>query len=243
MSIVVVLNRPQNRFNVASVIRAMRNFGLENLRLVEPSEFDPFRLEGIAHGTGDVIERVKVFDTLDAALADCTHVVGLTARFRTVKRNMQTAREAAPEILEASVSGLAALLLGTEDKGLTNDELDLCHRAVTIETTAEHPSLNLAHAFALMAYELFLASGESRPFKPPRRVAESATQDDLERLSEDIERSLDAIGFFKSKKPANIMRTVRGLLHRVPMDKREAKLLKAMVLEVVYYLERVGLRK
>lgn len=243
MSIVVVLNRPQNRFNVASVIRAMRNFGLENLRLVEPSEFDPFRLEGIAHGTGDVIERVKVFHTLDAALADCTHVVGLTARFRTVKRNMQTAREAAPEILEASVSGLAALLLGTEDKGLTNDELDLCHRAVTIETTAEHPSLNLAHAFALMAYELFLASGESRPFKPPRRVAESATQDDLERLSEDIERSLDAIGFFKSKKPANIMRTVRGLLHRVPMDKREAKLLKAMVLEVVHYLERVGLRK
>ncbi len=243
MSIVVVLNRPQNRFNVASVIRAMRNFGLENLRLVEPSEFDPFRLEGIAHGTGDVIERVKVFHTLDAALADCTHVVGLTARFRTVKRNMQTAREAAPEILEASVSGLAALLLGTEDKGLTNAELDLCHRAVTIETTAEHPSLNLAHAFALMAYELFLAGGESRPFKPPRRVAESATQDDLERLSEDIERSLDAIGFFKSKKPANIMRTVRGLLHRVPMDKREAKLLKAMVLEVVYYLERVGLRK
>lgn len=243
MSIVVVLNRPQNRFNVASVIRAMRNFGLENLRLVEPSEFDPFRLEGIAHGTGDVIERVKVFDTLDAALADCTHVVGLTARFRTAKRNTQTAREAAPEILEASLSGLAALLLGTEDKGLTNDELDLCHRAVTIETTAEHPSLNLAHAFALMAYELFLASGESRPFKPPRRVAESATQDDLERLSADIERSLDAIEFFKSKKPANIMRTVRGLLHRVPMDKREAKLVKAMVLEVVYYLERVGLRK
>lgn len=239
----MVLNRPQDRFNVGSVIRAMRNFGLEDLRLVKPSEFDPYRLEGIAHGTADVIERVKVFDTLDSALADCTHVAGLTARFRTVKRNMQTAREAAPEILEASDSGLAALLLGTEDKGLTNDELDRCHRAVTIETTADHPSLNLAHAFALMAYELFLAGGESRAFKPPRRVADSATQDDLERLSEDIERSLDAIEFFKSKKPTNIMRTVKGLLHRVPMDKREVKLLKAMVLEVVYYLERVGLRK
>ena len=85
MSIVVVLHQPQDLVNIASVIRAMKNFALIDLRLVAPEEYDEYRIEGIAHNSYDVLERVQQFDDLDAALADCTFVVGLTARSRTAK--------------------------------------------------------------------------------------------------------------------------------------------------------------
>ena len=170
MPLVVVLHRPRDLVNIASVIRIMKNFALRDLRLVAPAEYDAFRVEGIAHKTGDVLKRVVVFDALDQALADCHHVVGFTARQRSAKRNAQRPREAAGDILAVSEATLVALVFGPEDRGLTNDELDRCHRIVTIPTSADYASLNLAQAVAVMAYELFLARG-TPPLKPPRRAA------------------------------------------------------------------------
>jgi TrmH family RNA methyltransferase len=238
VSIVVVLHRPQDLVNIAAVVRSMKNFELRDLRLVSPAEYDPYRIEGIAHNTGDVLQRVKQFETLEEALADCVHVAGLTARQRSAKRNVQRPREAAPDILAAAESGPTAILLGPEDKGLTNEELDRCHRSVTIPTNPKYSSLNLAQAFSVMAYELLVARDAARPFKEPRRKAEAATQDDLERLFTDAERSLDAIDFFKTRQKAGVMRTYREVLHRTPLDQREAKLIRAMWIEVVRYLER-----
>lgn len=96
-----MLHRPQELFNVAGVVRAMKNFELTQLRLVTPKEYDAYRIEGIAHNTADVLKHVKLFATLDEALADCTHVVGLTARQRTAKRNVQRPEDVVPEILAA----------------------------------------------------------------------------------------------------------------------------------------------
>ena len=137
MNLVVVLHQPQDLVNIATVIRAMKNFALRNLRLVEPAVFDQHRIEGIAHKTGDILKRVELFDDLDEALADCTHVVGLTARGRTAKRNVQLPRTAAGEIIDAAEQGQVALLFGREDKGLSNAELDRCHRSVTIPTNPD----------------------------------------------------------------------------------------------------------
>ena len=141
MKPIVVLNEPQNLINTAVVIRAMLNFGLRDCRLVAPAEFDAHRIEGIAHKSGPVIERTEIFDNLDSALADCTFVVGLTARGRTAKRNAQRPTEMVAEMQTLSDADRPALLFGREDKGLTNDELDRCHRIVTIPTTQEYPSL------------------------------------------------------------------------------------------------------
>ena len=94
MNAIVVLHRPQDIVNIAVVIRAMRNFGARSLRLVSPAEFDPQRIEGIAHKSWDVVSETKVFESLDDALGDCTHVVGLSARGRTVKRQVQRPPEA-----------------------------------------------------------------------------------------------------------------------------------------------------
>lgn len=240
MSVVVVLHEPQDLVNIAAVVRAMKNFGLRDLRLVRPAEYDPHRIEGIAHKTGDVLKRVARFDTLDAALADCVLAVALTARGRTAKHNVMRPRDATPEILAAAERGKAALVLGREDRGLANDDLDRCHRAVTIPTNPAHSSLNLAQAFCVMAYELFVQREGLLPLKPPRKTAPPATHDDLEQLLAAAERALWAIEFFKTKNPEMVMRTVRSVVHRVPLDRREAKLARAICYEVVHFLERKG---
>lgn len=237
MSIVVVLHRPQDLVNVAAVIRAMKNFGLTDLRLVAPEEYDEYRIEGIAHNSYDILERVKHFDDLDAAVADCTFVVGLTARSRTAKRNVVRPRDGAAEIVEHAASGRAAIVFGPEDRGLSNADLDRCHRAVSIPTNPDYPSLNLSQAFTVMAYELLLAKGAE--FTPrPQSDIEAATAEQLERLFAAAQRALESVEFFKTRNPEHIMRTVREVIHRVPVDHREAKLLIAMCYEVGNYIER-----
>jgi tRNA/rRNA methyltransferase len=239
--IVVVLYEPQDLVNIAHVVRAMKNFGVRDLRLVRPREYDAYRVEGIAHQTQDVLARVRQLDDLDAALADCVHVVGFTARARTAKRNFQRPRPAATEILARAEAEPVGLLFGREDTGLPNEALDRCHRVVTIPTTPEYASLNLGHAVVLMLYELALARGdEARPFKPPRREAPPATAEELERLFADVERSLERVEFFKTRDRESIMRTVREVAHRTPLDQREAKLLRAMAIEIGKYGERLA---
>jgi tRNA/rRNA methyltransferase/tRNA (cytidine32/uridine32-2'-O)-methyltransferase len=241
MSVVVVLDQPQDLVNIAHVVRAMKNFAFRDLRLVQPREYDAYRVEGIAHQTADVLARVRTFTSLGEALADCVHIVGLTARGRTAKRNVQRPREAAAEITDLAEDGPVALLFGREDKGLSNEALDRCHRVVTIPSEASYPSLNLGHAAVIMLYELALARGAgTQPFKAPRRTAEPAAAEDLERLFEDVARALATIDFFKTRNAEGIMRTMRELAHRTPLDLREVKLLRAMAIEVVKYGERLA---
>jgi tRNA/rRNA methyltransferase/tRNA (cytidine32/uridine32-2'-O)-methyltransferase len=239
--ILVVLHEPQELVNIAHVVRALKNFGFKDLRLVSPREYDAYRVEGIAHQTQDVLARVASFDRLDDALADCVHVVGFTARGRTAKRNLQRPREAAAEVLARADAGPVALLFGREDKGLPNEALDRCHRVVTIPTNAAYASLNLAHAVVLMLYELALARGdERRPFKAPRRAGAPAQVEQLERLFADVEAALWVIEFFKTRQSEGVMRTVREVIHRTPLDEREVKLVRAMAIEVVKYGERLA---
>lgn len=239
--ITVVLHEPQDLVNIAHVVRAMKNFGVRDLRLVQPREYDAYRVEGIAHQTHDVVSRVRRFDALADALADCVHVVGFTARGRTAKRNLQRPRDAAGDVATRAGEGPVALLFGREDRGLSNEALDRCHRIVTIPTEPTYASLNLAHAVVVMLYELALARGaEDRPFKTPRRRSGPAVAGDLERLFEDGGRMLETIEFFKTRNAAGVMRTLREIAHRAPLDAREVKLLRAMAIEVVKYGERLA---
>src|SRR3989449_4078690 len=241
MSVVVVLHEPQDLVNIAHVVRGLKNFDFRDLRVVSPREYDAYRIEGIAHQTQDVLARVRCFDRLEDALADAVHVVGFTSRERSAKRNLQRPRPAAAEILAQSGAGVVALLFGREDKGLPNEALDLCHRVVTIPTSPAYPSLQLGHAVVLMLYELALARGDdARPFKTPRREAPPAAGEDLERLFADVEAALRVIEFFKTRQAEGVMRTVREIIHRAPLDQREAKLLRAMAVEVVKYGERLA---
>jgi TrmH family RNA methyltransferase len=238
---IIVLVEPQDIVNIASTVRIAKNFALPLVRLVNPGVFDPYRIEGIAHHTADVVERIGRFDALDQAIADCVFVLALTARERTAKRRMLRPRAAAVELAARSAEGPVAMVFGREDKGLTNRELDRCHALATIATNPGHRSLNLAQAVAIMAYECWVArEGLDAPRKPPRRAARRAAAADLDRLFHDWRRTLAAVEFFKTRNAENVMRSLRELFFRADPDSREGKLLRAIALEVVHFLQRRG---
>jgi TrmH family RNA methyltransferase len=236
---ILVLVNPQDIVNIASAVRIAKNFGIEQMRLVNPEVFDPYRIEGIAHNTADLVARIQHFDSLEDAVADCVFTAVLTARERAAKRRVLRPREAAVALAEESAAGPVAMIAGREDSGLTNAELDLCHAVVTISTDPGHRSLNLAQAVAILAYESWNArGGENQPLKPPRNQAAPATATQLEELFADWTRALQAIDFFKTRQPDHVLRSFREIVHRAAPDGREASLLRAMGIEVVRFLER-----
>ena len=236
---VLVLVNPQDIVNIASAVRIAKNFGIEHMRLVDPEVFDPYRIEGIAHNTADFVARIEIVPTLAEAVAECVQVAVLTGRERAAKRRTLRPREAAEELRQAAVAGPVAVVAGREDSGLTNAELDLCGLVVTIATDPRHPSLNLAQAVAIMAYECWnAAGGEGQPLKLPRKRADPATAAQLEELFADWRQALWAIDFFKTRQSESVMRSFREIVHRAELDGREASLVRAMGIEVVRFLDR-----
>lgn len=235
----VVLFEPQDPVNIAGTVRAMKNMGVRDLVLVRPVEYTAYRLEGIAHDTLDLIERIRRVESLDDALADCVHVAAFTARRRRHKWDLETPRTLAPRLLDRAAEGPVAILFGREDHGLPNEALDRAHTLVTIPTT-DHPSLNLAQAVLVALYELHLAAGDAtRTVAPPRHDAPPASSEQFERLYDDVERALSAIDFFKTRYRDHIMRSVRSLYYRAAPDAREIQLLRAMHIEVVRTMDRI----
>jgi TrmH family RNA methyltransferase len=235
----VVLYEPQDPVNIAATIRAMKNMGCRNLYLVRSVEYDPWRLEGIAHDTGDIIEHIKRCDSIEEALEGCIRVAGFTARRRAAKRDLTTPRAASAELLDFARSGPVALLFGREDKGLPNEILDRAHVVVTIPTTG-HASLNLAQAVLIALYELHLSAADAtRTLAPPRKDAPPATAEEYEQLFADTERALYATDFFKTRFHEHIMRSVRTLFYRASPDSRELALLRAIFIEVIRTIDRI----
>lgn len=236
--VAIVLHEPQDPVNIAATVRAMKNMGVADLRLVRPVAYEPHRLEGIAHGTRDLIERIRHFDTFDEAVADCVYIAAFTARRRAAKWRVIGPEAAAREALAAATEGDVALVFGREDSGLPNEILDRAHAAAVIPTT-EHASMNLAQAALIALYELHLAAGDAtRVIPPPRKDAPPATEAQLEQYFGDVERSLESIEFFKTRQREHIMRTVRSLTVRAAPDARELSLIRAMAFEVLRYMER-----
>ncbi|MGH7471464.1 MAG: RNA methyltransferase [Longimicrobiales bacterium] len=239
---IVVLHETQDIVNIAGTVRAMLNMGFWRLRLVRPALFDAYRVAGIAHGSEPMLEHIEFYDDLRAALAGVRYVVGTTARGRTPAFVWQHPREAAPELMALAAAGTKpiALVFGREDKGLTSEELDQCDRVITVPTSPKRTSLNLAQAVLLICYELWLAGpGGQHKLPRPRKHAPPATPDELSILFEDMQRGLASVDFFKKRDPAMIMRTMRAVMRRAHVSAREAKLLRAVFIEVRKVVDRI----
>jgi TrmH family RNA methyltransferase len=238
--VAVVLYEPQDPVNIAGTVRAMKNMGVATLRLVRPVHYDPVRLEGIAHDTWEIINAIETYPDFDSAVADCVRLVGFTARRRRAKWEVLDPKTAAEDALGYTEHGRVGLVFGREDSGLPNEILDRVHAAVNIPTTT-HASLNLAQAVLIALYELHLAAGDAtRTLRGPRKEAPPPTTDSFERYFTELHNALDSIQFFKTRYPEHIMRSMRAITFRAAPDDRELSLLRAIMLEIVRFLERTG---
>jgi TrmH family RNA methyltransferase len=236
-NVCVVLVEPQDPVNIAAVVRAMKNMGVRQLRLVNPVEYDPSRVERVAHDTRDIVSQVRHFASLDEAIADCVFAAGFTARRRKAKWKLVSPREVATPMLAAASEGPVALFFGREDHGLSNESLDRAHAVVTIPTS-EHPSLNLAQAVLIALYELHLAADASRTLAPPRKDAPPASAEQLQRYFTDADKALAAIDFFRTRNEELVLRSLRSLTYRAAPDAREIDLLRSIAIEVMRALDR-----
>jgi TrmH family RNA methyltransferase len=220
-SIVFVLYQPQDVVNVGATARALGNFGLRRLRLVEPAAYDPERMAGIAHQAGAIIAGIERYPDLLAALADCGIVAATTGRPRRVRHARQAPRAAAPALLAAArPEAPVAILFGREDNGLPNSALEAAHHLITIPAAPDNRSLNLAQAALVIAYELWLAA-MTRPAAPPR-TAPPALGRDREAMFAALERLMAGVGGARAERLDYDMAILRAVLLRAQPHAEEA---------------------
>jgi TrmH family RNA methyltransferase len=236
--IAVVLVRPQGDGNVGQAARAMKNFGLSRLLLVQPCNVDTDFCRQMAPNAYEIVERAEHHTTLTEALAGFEYVVGTSRRIGKFRPRFSTAR-ALPGWLLPRLTGdkTAALVFGNEADGLSNEELDVCARLVEVETDPAHRSLNLAQAVCLVAYELFAAAVETPGELSPHRPASHGI---LERMFAQMRRMYLEIGFLAPQNPDAIMRTLRRLFLRAEPDEREVRILRGIMQDTEWYLDHVA---
>ena len=218
----VVLVRPETSANIGACARVVRNTGCAGLDLVSPGDFRTVECWRTAWGAHEVLEAVRVFPGLAAALEGTALAVALTGR-RPAGAPVEDVRDAAAAIAGLGRDARAALVFGPEANGLTNDEIGLCGRAATIPADPAQPSFNLSHAVAIAAYEVRRA-GRRGAARPRAR----ATHDQKERLLGLLEAGLLATGALPRKNSACYFAEWRALVQRVDLTPKELKLVEHM---------------
>jgi len=240
----VILSRPQMGENIGAAARAMKNFGLSDLRLIAPQCGWPNdRAMILASGAGDILEGARVFATAAEALADIRLLLATTARGRDVLREILTPEAAAKRLQAAANEGIStAILFGSERAGLDNDEISLADAAITIPTS-KFPSLNLGQAVLLLGYE-WLKSADATPASRTRKtVAVPSSRADLIGLFEHLERELDAAKFFyPPEKKEAMVRNIRAMILRSQLSDQEVRTIRGMIVALAKNKYRGGPR-
>ncbi|RNC67601.1 MAG: RNA methyltransferase [Desulfuromonadales bacterium] len=227
--VAIVLVEPQSPGNVGMVCRAMKNMGLEELRIVKGCQLDHPEAFKFSVSARDLLEGARVFPSLEAALADTELSVATTRRHGKYRQEIYTPGEIVTKIGENLAGNRAALVFGREDNGLTTDELTLCRWHATIPTSDEYGSLNLAQAVMVFCYEFFKGMGDTTPGAEARTLAGSS---ELEPLFGQMERTLLRIGFLNPQNPAHLMRSLRRIFSRAELDGREVAILRGMMTQI-----------
>jgi tRNA/rRNA methyltransferase len=230
----VVLVATRNPLNLGAAARAMSNFGMAHLRVVNPYQL-AFREARSAVGAEAVLRQAEEYRSVAEAVADCSLVVGTTAGTR---RNLEQAprrlREGALALRQQLQSGRVALLFGSEKRGLTNQDIGHCHWLMRIPTRTEHPSMNLGQAVAVCLYELVRdesAAADAQARKP-------ATAEQSERLTALLFEALSASGYVKPRTAASSEEKLRRLVRRLQLPAEDAEIWLGMLRQIAWKLRR-----
>jgi tRNA/rRNA methyltransferase len=239
----VILCEPQLGENIGTAARAMANFGLWDLRVVNPRDGWPNEKAIAAASRADhVIERVRVFDTVEAAIADLSLVHATTARRRDMQKEVVGPEESARRLNSHIGAGRGAgLLFGREKWGLSNEEVALAESIVTLPVEPAFASLNIAQAVLLMSYEWRRQSelGSELPFTGG--LDEAAARDELLGLFGHLESTLDRTGFFKTEdKRPTMINNLRAVFTRAGMTSQEIRTFRGVISSIDRAHERVS---
>ena len=228
---VVILDKSQMAENIGAVARVMANFGLSELRLVSPRDGWPQeRAWAMASGADWVLDEVKVFDSVAAAVADLTTVFSTTARPRETRMPVRTPRESARILYDDTASGLkTGLLFGGERAGLETTDIALTAGIVTIPIDPKHHSLNLAQAVAINAYEWRTLILDAPPPRF-REIDPPASNELLVGMYEHLEAELEAGGFFyPPEKKRSMSQNLRVMLGRAAFSDQEVATMRGAI--------------
>ena len=233
---VVVLVEPQLGENIGTAARAMANFGLTRLRLVRPRDAWPnVHARRAASGADTVLDDAALFDTLAAALADCSFVLATTARAHDQAKPVIGPAEAAAQMAPRLAGGeTVAVVFGRERWGLENDEVGLADHIVTFPINPAFASVNLAQAVLIVAYEWFKhAGGGALPFAMPQRSA-AAGKEQLFAFFATLERELEKVEFFRPPEKRDTMTiNLRNIFARMEPSQQDVQTLHGVVMALV----------
>jgi tRNA/rRNA methyltransferase len=236
----IILVEPAGALNVGSVARVMKNMGLQHLFIVKPHcdrNSDEARRMAV-HGI-DVLEQAVEVDSLPEALTGCHRAIATTSRSRILTNTLESPREGLPWLLEENI--LCALIFGPEDRGLSNSELNYAQRFVCIPSNPEYPSLNLAQAVAVCAYEIYqLTIGRDRNNESNTLNTNLATLDALEGYYQHLETVLLKIGYLYPHTAAARMEKFRLLYNRANLSQEEVASLRGILRQIEWVANGSG---
>jgi tRNA/rRNA methyltransferase len=231
---VVILVAPQLGENIGAAARAMANFGLSKLRLVKPRpEWPNPEARKMASGADRVLKDTVVYDTLEAAIADCTLVLATTARAHDQAKPVVSADDAA-RLMAPRVAGgeTVAVLFGRERYGLENHEVGLADKIITFPINPAFASLNLAQAVVVVAYEWFKVAGSGLPFAMPQK-SPSAPKQQLLSFFETLERELEKVEYFRPGHKRGVMQVnLRNIFNRMQPTKQDIQTLHGVITSI-----------
>jgi len=229
---IVVLVEPQLGENIGAAARAMANFGLSRLRLVKPRQAWPNpEARKMASGADRVLDGAVLYDTVEAAVADCSFVLATTARAHDQAKPVIDAPQAAQLMAPQVAAGdTIAILFGRERYGLENQEVALADSILTLPVNPAFASLNLAQAVVIVAYEWFKhATGAALPFAMPEKSPQASKQQ-LVSFFQTVERELERVEFFRPPDKRDTMQiNLRNIFTRMQPTQQDIRTLHGVI--------------
>lgn len=238
----IVLLSPRNPLNIGAAARAMANFGFSHLTVVAPYE-PHWREARSAIGAGSLLQNAKCVEHLGQALADCTFVVGTaTLDQRRPEQPAVFLPGLAPRIAPAlAPGGRVALVFGSEKRGLTRDDLALCHLIVEIPTSSGQPSMNLGQAVAVSLYELAAHYGNATPQEHivlPPDPAGALAMSELDLLARVVTDTMQAANYSPEAMHKANRHDLDLLLRRLMLNRADARRILGLFRRILWRLNR-----
>lgn len=239
-----VLVRPQMGENIGAAARAMWNFGLDRMRIVDPRDGWPNeRAVALASGAGRLLDHAGIFDDVPAALSDCTYVFATTARDRDITKPVVTPERAMAQARAITAAGgKVGVLFGPERAGLENADIAPANAIISVDVNPEFPSLNLGQCVLLCAYEYQRQGSAVPPEVMAMAGTDFASGVEVEALGDHYENRMQEAGFFWPLAKADSMKlNLRNMWGRLGLTRAEVQMLHGVMRQMARWAE--GKRK